>query len=44
MTELLGDDEIVKEDCPNCGGLAISVKCKLVCNNCHTILENCNGD
>ena len=30
--------------CPVCEGPVAQIKCKLVCAQCHSIIENCNGD
>ena len=30
--------------CPLCDGPVEQIKCKLVCIQCHAVIENCNGD
>lgn len=31
-------------DCPACGGRVVAIKCKLICERCRAIVENCSGD
>ncbi len=30
--------------CPVCCGALEVIKCKIICTQCHAIVENCNGD
>ena len=32
------------ESCPICNGPVEQTKCKIVCTQCHRVIENCNGD
>jgi hypothetical protein len=32
------------DPCPACGGRLVAIKCKVVCERCRALVENCSGD